>query len=1048
MVWVRAPAGAGKTTLVASYAKERRLDCLWYQLDTRDSDAAAFFHGLREAVAQRRPSARRRLPLLAPEYHAGAGVYARTYFERLGEIMPEPFLLVLDDFQELPADAPLQGLLRDGIHALPTSAHVVLLSRDEPPPVFSSAKAEHRYHTLDDQALALSLGETRALARGYQLTGLSDATLAALHRHTHGWAAGLVLLLEEAARSGQLPMPDRPLSPAMFHYLAAEVLERMPREEQLVLIQVAPLQQVRACDAVALTGVRDARRVLESLARRRYFTYRLEAREAEYRFHPLFREFLQQRLADEYPAEAVAALHRRCAQLLMGAGRYEEAAALMHEGGDESALAELVETHAGALVTAGQFRRLDEWLGRLPESMLSARPWVCYWKGVSLQARAPSDSYRYFEQAYALFEAKDDLSGMLEAWVGVIDALVIDMCDLGRAIPWIRRFDALHLRHSQFPDPELEARVVAALLTALTWHFPQRRETAVWAERARCLALETQSPTLRSRLLHPLAVYCEWSGQPAQAAELIAPLRSLARAPEVTPLVALNVTFTLGIIHWIRGDKAAEALFEDGLVLAARTGVHVMDAHLAAGAVYTALGDDDPARAELGLARMKDLLAAGGRKFDRAHYHLLQAWCELLAGHPAQAADAGRRALDGLLQVGAAFPEGLCRFVLAQALHLSGDHAAAWQQLIHLERVAGTLGSPPLQFLRHTAAAWFSLLERRPDALERLRALLDYGHATWTLDEFVWQPLFGWQPQALAALCAQALEHGIRPDYARALIAHRRLTPPRDAGLAESWPWPVRIRTLGRLVLEVDGRTVNADGTGQRKPFELLRALLAFGGRSVRVEKLADALWPDADGDAAYRSLITNLHRLRKLLGGVDVLVLRNSMLSLDERQCWVDVWILEGLLVRVDERSGETRELAHLIPLLLDLYRGGFLAEDTEACWAQAYRERLRNRVLVAVESLAALAAREGRCDWGERLYQKAVEADDLSEFSYRNLMACHIARERASDAQSVLERCRRTLGAAGRTPSTATEALARLIGVHDPAAAAALCEHCRRRT
>ncbi|MGE0081316.1 MAG: BTAD domain-containing putative transcriptional regulator [Thiohalomonadaceae bacterium] len=1045
-MWVRAPAGAGKTTLVASYARARQLDCLWYQLDTRDSDAAAFFHGLREAVARRRPSARRRLPLLAPEYHAGARTYARTYFERLGEIMPVPFLLVLDDFQELPADAPLQGLLRDGIHALPTGARVVLLSRDEPPPAFSSARAEHRYHTLDDQALAFSLSEAKALARGYRLPGLSDAALAALHRHTHGWAAGLVLSLEEAARSGQLPMADRPLSPAMFHYLAAEVLGRMPREEQSVLIRVAPLQQVRACDAAALTGEPDANRVLEALARRRYFTYRLEGREAEYRFHPLFREFLQQRLVDEYPAETLAALHRRCAQLLIAAGRHEEAAALMQESGDECALADLVESHAGALMAAGQLSRLDEWLGRLPQDVLSARPWLCYWKGASLQARAPGESRRYFEQAYTLFETRDDLTGMLESWIGVIDALVVDMCDLGSAVPWIRRFETLHPRHPQFPNAELEARVVAALLTALTWHFPQRPETSAWAERARHLAMETHDQTLQSRLLHPLAVYYEWTGQPARAGELIAPLRALARTPQVTPLVALNVTFTLGIIHWIRGDKAAEALFEEGLALAARTGVHVMDAHLAAGAVYAALSEGDLARAEVKLTLMQQMLALGNRKFDRAHFHLLCAWRELLAGRAEQAVKEGRQALEGLIEVGAAFPEGMCRFVYAQALHLAGERTHAWRELTELERVAVSLGSPSLLFLHHTAAAWFSLNEERADAVERLRTLMDYGRAVWDVTEFGWQPLFGWQPQALAALCAQALRHDIHPGYACALIASRRLTPPAGPTLAGHWPWRVRVHALGRWELKIEGRSAAMGGRGQRKPMELLRALLAFGGRSISVEKLADTLWPDADGDAAYRSLITNLHRLRKLLGDADVLILRNGMLSLDERQCWTDVWSLEQILARLDEPC-ETDELAHLIPRLLELYRGDFLEEDADAPWAQACRERLRSRVLIAMESLAARAAREGRCDLGARLYQKAVETDSLRESSYHNLMACHIARERASDARSVFERCRRALATAGRSPSAATETLARLIDRNDPAAAAALCARCRGR-
>lgn len=78
-VWLAAPGGAGKTTLIASYLQERRLRCLWYQMDAGDADLPSFFHHLALAV-------RRLAPRQPAAVAAGAGCAPAT---------PAPVLRVL-----------------------------------------------------------------------------------------------------------------------------------------------------------------------------------------------------------------------------------------------------------------------------------------------------------------------------------------------------------------------------------------------------------------------------------------------------------------------------------------------------------------------------------------------------------------------------------------------------------------------------------------------------------------------------------------------------------------------------------------------------------------------------------------------------------------------------------------------------------------------------------------------------------------------------------------------------------------------------------------
>ena len=117
-----------------------------------------------------------------------------------------------------------------------------------------------------------------------------------------------------------------------------------------------------------------------------------------------------------------------------------------------------------------------------------------------------------------------------------------------------------------------------------------------------------------------------------------------------------------------------------------------------------------------------------------------------------------------------------------------------------------------------------------------------------------------WIPAVMARLCARALEEGIEVDYVRGLVQRRGLVPENPPVDVEAWPWPIKIFTLGRFEVLLDGEPVRFARKVQRKPLALLKALIAFGGRRVREDLVMDALWPDAEGDAARVALASALH--------------------------------------------------------------------------------------------------------------------------------------------------------------------------------------------
>ena len=112
----------------------------------------------------------------------------------------------------------------------------------------------------------------------------------------------------------------------------------------------------------------------------------------------------------------------------------------------------------------------------------------------------------------------------------------------------------------------------------------------------------------------------------------------------------------------------------------------------------------------------------------------------------------------------------------------------------------------------------------------------------------------------MARICAFALEAGIEVDYVRDLIRRRRLVHESVPARVENWPWMFRVKVLGGFELLHDGEPVGA-GTGkaQRRPIELLKVLVAYGGERVNEAHVIEAMWPRIDGDSAHRSLTSTL---------------------------------------------------------------------------------------------------------------------------------------------------------------------------------------------
>jgi LuxR family transcriptional regulator, maltose regulon positive regulatory protein len=1024
IIWVAAPAGSGKTTLVASYLQARRLRAAWYRIDAADTDAASFFHHLAQAVA---PGTRREaaaLPAFTAEYLAGLAVFAHNWFRRFFARMRGVPLLVLDDYHQLPADSPVHVALREGLAEVPPGASVIVTSRGEPPPLLTRLRTLENFTLLDREALRLSADECIAIARQRLAGGavVGEAALRSLHERTQGWVAGLVLMLERgpAAALGEAA----PADPLVFDYFAGELLAQAEPRLQRFLLLTALLPRFTAASAAALSGQDDAATLLAELDRRNFFIARHAGSGLgdAWEYHPLFREFLLERGRRQLAADELARLRREAAGLLAAEGDPQASMALLREAGDWPRLVSQVLEQAPALLRSGRLPTLSEWILGIPEAQRAGTPWLDYFLGLCRLPYDPAQARELLSSAYMGFRAAGHAVGEYLSWAGVVDTFIYAWSDFTPSDPWIDEFDALRARHPQFPSREIEVRAVAAIFAILMYRRPQHPELPRWTRHLDALVAQDIDPALRmTAAAHLLLFYEWWAGNLARANELVRRIEPFASARTVGPFVRLAWEGILAISHWMNAENdAALAAVRRGLALADETGAHVWDFMLLAqGAVAAATsGDAEQARDFLARLRARE---PGQRRLDSIQYHFFSFQEAMRRDDRAEMLAHGHAALASAVEAGAAWGEVYARPALAQALFLAGDEAGARRELERAAQLAAAIGCSNAFYYMHELEAQFA--EARGDRPARLASIArmfqvmreqGFANSAW------------WRDDAMARWCRIALEHSIETDFVRALIRRRGLRPDGPAARLEHWPWPVRVRTLGEFAIELDGEPLRFAGKVQKRPLALLKALVAFGCVGVPEAQLAEALWPDAEGDDAHNAFVTTLQRLRKLLGQRDALLLQEGRLSLDAQLCWVDTLAFESVdLGDGDAAVADDRERALL------LYRGAFLAQE-DAPWAIAPRERLRAR-FVRLGGADVRHHLEG-ADWDGAVacLERLLQADATVEPFYQQLMRAHHRLGRSAEVLATYRRCRDVLGATLHVPpSASTEALLRELGV-----------------
>jgi LuxR family transcriptional regulator, maltose regulon positive regulatory protein len=1011
--FICAPPGFGKTTLISSYIKSKNLQRIWYQIDEGDDDLASFFYYLGLAIKSVSKNKNFQPPKLTPEYSFGINTFSRRYFREIYSQFSDPFVLVFDNFQEVAESSLLIDLLSNICMEIPEHGHIYFISRQYPPSSFARLLTHKEMFFLGLNTLRFNNDEIKEFLC---LQGAQDLTEEELNRiaiQSEGWVAGLLHLHDrKEALPDKLSLGNEP-GKILYDYFSWEVFDNFDLEKQKVLLMSAFMPQMSVDSLEQLTGKPDASQILRKMCEENYFTVQQGERKVVYQYHPMFREFLIKSSNEYFSDKKIKSIKSKSAEILLKAGEIGDAISLLSELEDWALITQIIIQNAPEYMSQGRFKTITQWISVIPEEVVKHTAWLLYWSGISQLWVNPVDSQHAIEKAYKLFKENGDVIGLWLSWSGVVECIFIAFREISLFDIWVRELDdILQLPQINLP-PDIAVRVAASMLSILAFRQPQNTKLKDIADD---LLLKNKSFADQGLVLMAhsyLVTYYTWGGRFSDAELALLPFKKFDDQ-KVYPMVSVLGLLSEAALQLNCGDASSclkTAL--NGIKIAEETGVHIWDVTLFQFVAQASIQIGDFKTAEK-FSQQALRVIDDNRNNSSGFQHSIFSWQALLQKDIPLAKKHSVKSIDLAELGGVPYFKILCYITYAHVLAEEKNFVEAEVQIKKALSIGEEIQNNMAIFMCLLLSAYTLILQSRTtEAIEYLQKALMIGR------ENNYKGTFDWRPDVMSRLCQMALINEIEIEYVKLLIRENRLQPEYNCSMAaKHWPCDLRIYTLGRFSIEKQGELIQFTGKAQRKPMELLKGIIALGGRGVSEKNLSDVLWPDAEGDAAQQALSTTVFRLRKLIGE-HIITRQEKKISIDAYSCWVDCWELERHLNSKNQNSIE------IATRIMELYQSQFLVTE-EAHYLLPVREKLHRKLVKTISSHAQKICKAGDYDQAEELYNWGLGVDDLIEDFYTGLMATYIAQDRKGDAISVYNHCKKIfLSQLGIEPSAKSKQL-----------------------
>lgn len=1032
---VSAPAGYGKTTLLVDFSHDAPFPVCWLSLDESDQDLYAFVDGLVAALCRCFPNFGRltgQVLQAGPDTGYNPSALAGAVVQDLIEHVPDFFGLVLDDYHVLDKSLEINQLIENLLRYRPDHFHLVIASRTVPPelPIVLLA-ARNQLASIGQADLAFTAEEVQALMSQMHQVNLTREQAEALVTASEGWITGILLstaamwqgmrdLLARASLQGapETGVWDGPI----YTYLAEQVFMVQPPELRNFMLTSSIPEEIdeRLCrEALGLT---DVTCTLERLERRGVFlTVTVDdAGKSWYRYHHLFRDFLQSRLQTQDP-DCFQALHKRTGSWFEAGEQWERAVAHYLAAGDFDQAGQAMDANVKRMFYTKRMRTLLAWYEALPEAFHSQFPRLLLFAARALiYLGRPDDALSVLSRAEIFLAEQDKEESSLfatlqRAGIRYIQGRYAELFDLAQKVldkaqnypaPTAEAHRLLGLACLNQSRPEEALTYLEASLelhcqlgldfeTAMGYvdlsvaldRLGQLSESWNYLEKAISFFRRIGPSDHLALALNNIACgrYCllgdyEQALSYLQEALEVAQIAGAPRERAFALLSTADLYRDLGAVQqslplYAQAEQIARQLGDVALINFALSGA--AQARLMAGDVTGALGLAIQACDQAQIRRDVYQLGLGYLTLGAAH---------LEAGDPAGALVEIEQAHDLLTQCGARRDLTRVFMLLARARQAAGDEQGGLAALGMALKIG--IETQSYHYLVIEGQRVFDLfkrfLERNPadrrpaQIIERIRALPDVAR------------------KVVGGLAPAALPHS--PS--------------------------LRFYGFGPGSVEKDGEIISLTAWRSAQARYLTFYLLVHLTRSR--DQILATFWPDFALGKAVAAFHWVKHKIHHALERQLIIFEDDLYLFELHPDCWFDVAAFESLL---DGQGGRQVRLEQAIALC----RGEFL-EGYDEEWCLPIRERLRLRYRDALVELGGLYVMDQQFGRALSILSQAVAVDELHEPAIQALMRLHALDGRRRAALNLFNKLEQQLRQElGASPAPETRALYQAIQAGD---------------
>ena len=1054
LVLLCAPAGYGKTTLLADFASHTSLTCCWYFLDSSDADKNVFLRLLLSSIRWNFPQFGASLDQLldndlAVEALSGASTHAddtfiEAFIEAIENDITERVAFIFCNYHTVNNHPFISTFIDRFIPLLPKNCVCMIESRVLPKLSLMSLIVHRQVFALGSSKLRFSRQEIHDLAQLQQISPFSEEEVEQLTEYFGGWIAGMLL----GTRLGHtqflaLPIPVQPVShigpletgvqqPFLVDYVVQEVFQHEPKIRTF-LKETAILQYLLPSVCMKLLEDQQAAYYLSYLERQGIFIVRSDTahkEEVAYILHPIIGDILRKELFQQAP-ERFLELHQRAANIFQKRGEYYQAIYHAKQAQEYDLAASFILETSERILATGQIDTLVSWIDSLPEDVVLRHPHL-----LIIRANMYLKLGEY-TSALPLLHTISLLLTQEESQIAADDIPLLQReMFIAKSKALFHLGDYQQARNlskqvlEQLSIDEVSQRAAAYMRLAVCSNLLGDFTTGVGELQKALQCWGRNTETRETVDLHSaLALTYSITGNFALAEHHLSWANRILEQLH-DPWCKVDNLIRTGLLKWREGNfTEAETAYKD--VLAMTQGL----LHFQRGEAYALVNlgklyQDQDLYAQ-SLEASEQGLAIAVKLKDM---HLLQSALRSLAityllMNDVQTAEVFATRIEQMLNENKqdSYDKALLNLVQGTIFLRQNDYEQSCACLLAAEEVLNTTGAriEQLQAMLRAIICYIAVCqtEKGDQLLKKVTDIVTrfpYEHIV--LLEFRRFPVLASYIQSsprFASLCTLLGIQQVSQEKSFPQISSRF-----DSGERQM---PLKIYALGEPALFLGNEAV----TRWRMPRSMeLFFLFLDSGSPLRKEQIITALWPEIDEqtDQNWRS---TLFYLRKVIGETCI-IKSGSRYELKLANLYgKNIWHDAALFLQHKEQAEQAlvvddTRLAHEMFLkMVDLYRGDYL-QSFYSDWCIRRRDTLRQEYLNARHQLALLAWNNEDFDECVLHWQHTLAIDNCLEESHYGLMRCYVRQNRRSLALRQYQRCAKNLSEElGITPNKGTQKL-----------------------